>query len=111
MEIDTFAQPGLFDEQETETRFQQYHAANPHIYTAFKRFALELVGAGRTRIGARMIVERLRWESMIRSNTGEYKLNDHYTPFYVRLFVKEFPQHEGLFKTRKAKADTELALS
>jgi len=96
-------QPSLF-----ASRFEEYHAENPHVYEAFKKFTLELVNAGRTRIGARMIVERLRWESMIRSTTGSYKLNDHYTPFFVRLFVKEFPQHEGLFSLRRAKADVEI---
>ena len=99
-------QRGLFDDQ--ESRFQKYQEENPHVYAAFKRFTLELVAAGRTRIGGRVIVERLRWESMVRSNTGQWKLNDHWTPFFVRLFIKEHPQHEGLFSLRKAKADTEL---
>jgi hypothetical protein len=90
-----------------ETRFQRYHAENPHVYEAFKHFTLEAIRSGRKRLGARMVIERMRWESTVRG-TGEYKLNDHYTPFYVRLFIQEFPQHADLFSMRSAKADREL---
>lgn len=101
-----FQQPGLFD----STWFEEYHAQNPHIYEAFKRFTLEATANGRTRLSARMVVERLRWESMVRAVDGEYKINDHIIPFYARLFVQDFPEHKNLFSMRKAKADQELGL-
>ena len=93
-----------------ETRFQRYHTDNPHVYEAFKRFTLEAVRAGRTRLGARMVIERLRWESTVRAIGDHYKLNDTFTPYYARLFVRDFPEHINLFAMRNANADKEIAV-
>lgn len=83
-----------------ETRWREFHESNPHVYEMFSRFAMELVAAGRKRIGARLVWERMRWETMIVTTDAEPKLNDHWPPFYARLFMKDHPELGQVFETR-----------
>ncbi len=86
--------------------FEVFHDANPHVYELFEWFTLQAIGAGRTRFGARMVWERMRWYTKVEARDRmSYKLNDHYPPFYARLFMRDHPQHAGLFETRTAIAD------
>lgn len=99
-------QPTLFDRQ-AETRFQQYHAANPEVYRMFRKFAHEAIRGGAKRLGGKLIAERLRWESYVQGNDG-WKINNSYISFYVRLFQRDFPAYAHLFETRSARADREV---
>lgn len=80
-------------------KFKKYHKENPHIYEAFKKLALEAVQR-RVKFSARAICAVIRWETPI-SGTGNYKINDHCSPYYARMFEEEFPQHKGFFDKRK----------
>ena len=82
-----------------ELAWADFHKANPAVYATFERFALEAL-KHRRKFGARMIWERMRWEVLIVTRGSDYKLNDHYTPFYARLFMREHPEHAGCFETR-----------
>ncbi len=84
-------------------KFIEYHRANPEVYDAFKTFALQLIQAGHTRIGSKMIAERIRFESKI-SKVGKYKVNNNYTADLARLFEIEFPEHEGVFEKRTCRS-------
>lgn len=83
-------------------RAARYVAENPAVYQEFCRFAWEAVRAGRNRIGAKAIAERLRWEALIRGNDA-FKINNSYVSFMARRFMKENPACAGLFKTRESK--------
>ncbi len=85
--------------------FRQFHKDNPQVYALFRRFAFEAINSGREHFGAKMIWERMRWYVRIETNSSDYKLNNNYHAFYVRLFEKDFPQYEGFFRKRKAVAD------
>lgn len=94
-----------------ERAFEEFHAANPRVWELFERFALELVRAGRRRIGARLIGERIRWECAIATTDAEFKVNDHHWPHYARMFAEkhgnvfEFrDRHEAPRKSRRATA-------
>lgn len=82
--------------------FLRFHDANPQVFEAFRFFAKQAHEAGAKRIGARLIAERVRWETQI-ERRGAYKLNDHHTPLYARMLVAKFPQLEGLFEFRESK--------
>lgn len=97
-------QPTLFE----ESRFQQYHKENPAVYEVFTKFTDEAIRAGRRKIGAKMIAERMRWEHTVSGNDG-YKINNSYIAHYARLYENEHPEHRGLFQFRRAKADMEIA--
>lgn len=84
-------------------KFFDFHARNPEIYKQFKRFTKELLGSKPTRtIGSQMIIERIRYELFLnkQDEREEYKINNNYAPGYARLFVKDFPEYDGLIRLR-----------
>lgn len=92
-------------ESETARKFKEYDEANPQIWVYFKRFALEAIQKGRTRLSAELIYNRIRWETMVRAEDGGFKVNNNARSGYARKFIKEFPQYKDFFETRKCKAD------
>lgn len=89
---------------ETEKQFKIYHAKNPHIYEAFKKLALEAT-TRKEHFSCRGIFHKLRWDSMI---AGEdwvkqdgYRILNAMSPYYGRMFEKEFPRHKGFFHKKK----------
>jgi hypothetical protein len=80
-------------------KFKKYHAENPHIYEAFKEKALE-AAKRKVKFSARAICAVIRWETPI-EGTGNYKINDHASPYYARMFEKEYPQYKGFFDKLK----------
>lgn len=82
-------------------RFEKFHAANPQIWSHFRRFALEAVQSGRARFGGAMIIQRIRYFVEIETKGDVVKINNDFEPYYVRMFVAKFPQHEGLFELRR----------
>lgn len=87
-----------------DQKFAEYHANNPHIYEKFVAYAEQLKDAGRTRIGAKAIVERIRWDSLVAAFHGKFKINNAYTSRYVRLLSKSRPDLAVMFATRKLKS-------
>jgi len=100
-------QQGLFDR--TESRSCEYHEQNPEIFEWFCRFTFEKIEKGATHLGSKMIVERIRFESPVNAKGDPYKINNNMTAFYSRLFMERYPAHAGIFETRTAKADVEIA--
>lgn len=91
--------------------FDRYDRENPQIYDMFKRFAFEAIKAGRKRLGAAMIIERMRWETTVAAQDDEFKINQNYAAFYSRKFMNEFPQYTGFFTTRASAADNTFPLA
>ncbi len=90
-------------------RFERFHKENPHVFDLFKRFAFQALASNRGRFSGRTIIHRIRWYTRVETDdpTG-FKINDHWSPYYVRMFVAEFSEHEGFFEMRRAIADTML---
>lgn len=89
------------DDDRDAAAFERFHAANPHVYGLFKRFAAELLAAGRERYSARTIVERIRWHVATGTKTDDgFKISDHFSAFYARLWLAEHPEREGFFVLR-----------
>lgn len=82
--------------------FARFHTENPYVYDLFKRFAFEAIKAGRTRLAARLIGERIRWEcSVVVSSADEFKLNNNHLPYYARLFAEDHPEYSSFFEFRE----------
>lgn len=96
-------QLSLFDTSHPDD-FREYHEANPQIYRAFRRYALDTIRKGFSHYSAKGIFELIRWHTGVAAN-GEFKINNNYTPHYARMFMNEFPNHTGFFLTRQSKAD------
>jgi hypothetical protein len=91
--------------------FALYHSENPHIYVLFKRFVADAVAANKERISARFIIERVRWEVEVatrRSGDDGFKINNNFSAFYGRLYLRERPEHLPFFELRESVADEVL---
>lgn len=88
-------------------KFAEHHAANPQIYDALRRFALEAKRSGRPRIGIKMLYERVRWHTTVETRDDTFKLNNNWHAFYARLLMQQEPELQGFFETRHAQADEE----
>lgn len=82
--------------------FMTYHNENPQVWHYFKRFAFEAIEKNRKKIGAKLIFERIRWYTQIKTS-GDFKVNNNYTADYARHFERQFPEHRGLFEKRQRK--------
>ena len=78
---------------------QEYMARYPQIYQTFERFTHEALKAGRQRVGAKMIAERMRWETFITGD--EYRVNNTYVSAMARRFMDENPLYGKVFETRE----------
>lgn len=91
-------------ERASETRFAEYHQANPHVYDALRRFALEARRAGRTRIGIKALFERVRWYTAVEARDDTFKLNNNHHAAYARLLMAHEPELQGFFETRQSRS-------
>lgn len=97
-------QHDLFDPSDSSAvKFQQYHQQNPQVYEKFAEFTFDAIRAGRKYFGAKMIIERIRWYSLVEANDG-YKVNNNYAPYYARMFEAKHPQYTGFFRKRRLTA-------
>ena len=86
-----------------DRRFQAYDKRNPQVYQRFKQLALVLQAKGRKRVGAKLIMERIRWDTVV-SGDDSFKINNNYTSRYVRKLIEEMPVMRDLFATRELRA-------
>lgn len=106
-----FEQPDLFTIVEPDTepgadikqRFEAFHRSNPAIYAMLVRFARQ-IPAGR-KIGISLLFERLRWEATTQTTSTDFKLNNTFRAWYVRLIMHNNPDLADLFELRKSAAD------
>lgn len=91
-----------------QARFEAFHAAHPEVYRMLLRFARQYVQAtGRSKVGIRMLWERMRWEVHIAGlpdKNEDFKLNDHYHSRYARLLARE-PDLANAFELRELRAE------
>lgn len=95
--------PALTDFQ----KWKRWDRANPEFYTLFTQFANEAVAAGVEKISGWWIANRIRWETSVVTRGSDYKVPNGCIAYYTRLFVEEYPQHEGLFEMRPLKTPLE----
>jgi hypothetical protein len=87
---------------ELQSRFEEFHKDNPHVYEELVRLAREASTNGHKRIGIRMIWEVLRWNLTMKTlNAGDFKLNNNYHSRYARLVMEREPDLAGVFETRE----------
>lgn len=87
-----------------QARFEKFDAENPSIRRLFIQYANEALKAGRRRIGAKAIAERIRWQAMVETWGDEFKINNNYVSRYARAVAQQRPELAGLFETRTLKS-------
>ncbi len=86
--------------------FEAFHAENPDVYQLFERFTFEAIQAGRKRFSARTVLHRIRWYTSVETRDPQgFKINDHWSPFYARMFHERYPAYAGFFELRESVAD------
>lgn len=81
--------------------FRDWLESNMHIYNEFERYAFDIKLHGkREYYSARMIIHRLRWDTLFREGASEFKINNNCTPYLARLAMLANPSLMGLFKLR-----------
>lgn len=84
----------------------EYIKQNPKVWDYFQKYAFELINQGATRLGAKMLFERIRYEATFQK-MGDFKVNNDYSPDMARKFEVVFPQYKGIFEKRICKKDKE----
>lgn len=94
-----------------EVRAQQWLDKHPKIYSEFKRYAWEAMMAGCTRVGAKAIAERVRWDFKLYGGKkmADFKVNNIVVTYMARKLAQEEPAFEKMFefRNRKCKNDDE----
>ena len=80
-----------------------WHKQNPEFYKLFERFTFQAIERGHSRLSAWLIVNRIRWETMIVTTGDEYKISNDYIALYARLLMHQHPQYKVLFRTKPMK--------
>jgi hypothetical protein len=94
----------MIDEEITlMNRFNNFNRDNPEVYELFKRFTFQAINKGHTRLSAWMIANRIRWETQIETVNDDYKISNDYIALYSRKFMKDYPEHDGFFRTKPMK--------
>ena len=86
---------------------ESYHAAeacdfigeHPDFWMRFCTFAHQMIRAGRDHYGAKAVVERVRWETAVKGGE-DFKINNNFVSTFVREFMRQYPEHDGFFRTR-----------
>ncbi len=82
-----------------QIKFKKYHAENPHVWDMFEKLTLKATTM-MNHYSANAIFEVVRWETAIGGN-DQFKMNNNYRAYYVRMFEEKYPQHFGFFRKRK----------
>lgn len=82
-------------------QFEAFHAANPGVYQALRRLALDMRRRGVRSYGMKGLFEILRWQYALQTQGEPYKLNNNYTSHYARLLMKNEPALAHFFETRQ----------
>lgn len=86
---------------EAQKRFERFDSEHPEIWERFVHYAWQAIFARVPRIGARAILERIRWDATIHPEQHRgFRFNNSHTPHYARKFREHFPEHADLLEVR-----------
>ena len=86
------------------SEFLAYDKENPQVWSAFDKFAKQVIATGREYFGAKAVMERVRWYSVVEAN-DTFKVNNNWVAFYARKFGLKYPKHADFFRIRDSAAD------
>ena len=90
-----------------QRNFERFHKANPRVWMLWCRFANEMIYAGCRHGSAKLIAERIRWEtSVVTTSNPPVKLNNNYTSRYARRWMLCNPDRAHFFRTRALAANS-----
>jgi len=85
-------------------KFKELHENKPEIYEEFCKVSKAIIGRGHKQYSAYGVMHIVRfsaWKEGVTMKPGmDYKVSNNMTPFYARLFLRDFPEHEKFFSTK-----------
>lgn len=86
--------------------FAEVDAANPQVWRLFEQFAFQMIRRGFTHYSADAVLHRVRWETAtpLEDQSG-FKINNNWSCYYARKFIKLHPKHAQFFRLRASMAD------
>jgi hypothetical protein len=87
-----------------DLKFAEFHRENPKVYDHLVRLARKAVGAGKRKLGIRMLWEVVRWEIFLETTDPDFKLNDHHHSRYARMIMRLEPDLAGVFEIRELRS-------
>ena len=85
--------------------FDEFDRQNPRVYEAFKQQVIKAARKKIKRVSSKAIINWLRWEMFLVTNDQNFKINDAFTPYFSRKFIKEYPGSEEMFEFRKLRTE------
>lgn len=90
----------MSEEKMTKLKWWDWHKQNPAVYELFVKYTKEAINAGHEHYGAKGVIERIRWHTSVETGGDIFKINNNWAPFYARLFMVDYPEHDGFFRLR-----------
>jgi len=85
---------------DNRSKWEEFHKSNPEVYTLIKHFTFKAINAGRKHYGIQTILELVRWHTGVETKGDALKINNNHGAFYARLFMQDYPEYDGFFRTR-----------
>ena len=92
-------------EKERALQWLAFHRRHPIVFRTYCRLLITEIKAGRQNFGIAAVTERMRWDPMVLKRIGKASLNDHFDPYWSRLFAATYPHHRGALEYRASGAD------
>lgn len=90
-------------------RWWAWHEENPEFYRLFCRFTEELLANGHTNGSHWLIMNRIRWETYLKTRGDAYKIRNDFIAFYARQWMHQHPEHAGFFRIKRMVGEPEDA--
>jgi hypothetical protein len=87
------------DTIQRELKFWHFHLNNKGIYRYFCAFAAEMEARGHLRLSSELLLNRVRWETIIQTSDPDYKICNNWRPYYSRMYLIE-SHKKHFFKTK-----------
>ena len=98
--------PTVLSDDDITARAREFIHENPNVWRGFVAFTFDAIRAGYSKFSSDLVVHRLVWETRMTVTRGNepFKINGHFTAIFARWFHLAYPQHAGIFETRKRHA-------
>lgn len=91
-------------EDDLDARFDAWLSANGHVLDQFCEMARAAKRAGRTKIGAKRLVEIMRWDTNTQTTGDTFKFNNSFTSRLARAAIARHPELDGFFEQRELRS-------
>jgi hypothetical protein len=90
-------------QDEIREHFARFHLAHPQVWMRFAHHVRRLKDRGATHYSARTLISVIRFERDLEFRDWEtgLRVNDHFSPYYGRLWEIAHPEDRGFFSKRK----------